>query len=38
MSGDDRAVDHVVFVVNGIGPFADIRNNSFKSLVDSGEW
>ncbi len=26
-----------MFVVPGMGPFADARFNSFKSLVDSGE-
>ena len=37
LPGDDRSVDHVVFVVPGMGPFADARFNSFKSPVDSGE-
>ena len=36
--GDTRSVDHLVFVIHGIGPFADIRLNSYKSLVDCGRY
>ena len=35
--GEDRSVDHLVFVVHGVGPFVDIGVNSFKSLIDCGE-
>ncbi|XP_011407929.1 PREDICTED: SEC23-interacting protein-like [Amphimedon queenslandica] len=32
--GEDKNIDHLVFVVHGIGPFADIRLDSFRSLID----
>ena len=34
--GEDKNIDHLVFVVHGIGPFADIRLNSFRSLIECG--
>lgn len=32
--GEDRVIDHVVFVVHGIGPLAEL---SFRNLVDAGK-
>jgi phospholipase DDHD2 len=32
--GEDKPVDHVVFVVHGAGPLSDDGVNSFKSLID----
>ena len=36
-SGEDKNIDHLVFVVHGIGPFADIRLNSFRNLIECGK-
>jgi hypothetical protein len=35
--GEDKPVDHVVFVVHGAGPLSDDGVNSFKSLIDCGQ-
>ena len=35
--GEDRVVDHLVFVVHGIEPFGDARLSTFRSLIDCGK-
>lgn len=35
VSGEPLQIDHLVFVVHGIGPACDIR---FRSLIQCGKW
>lgn len=34
-SGEEHKIDHLVFVIHGIGAYHDL---SFRTLVDCGEW
>lgn len=35
VAGEPAVVDHLVFVVHGIGPTCDLR---FRNIVECGEW
>jgi len=35
MSGESQQVDHLMFVVHGIGPGCDLR---FRNIVECGKW
>lgn len=34
-SGEDGPIEHIVFVIHGIGPVADLR---MRSIIECGEY